>query len=119
MRRKAFYAIYAICFFVVVGITSAMILHFRQSSMGADSNIHAKIQLDLYVKSVKSAMLLCLRKKDLSACQTQTFLFSPYIINAILSPIHNNAILLDIHAQVQIPSSKNTLRKQARYIIIH
>lgn len=116
--HNGFYMIYAVLFVVSVGIACAFYLHSSYSHTQIDAYTHAKITLNLYARSFKSMVLLCLKQKDIATCQHQSLNFPPnYRFRANLSEIDSGVLLLDIHGFVFHPASRNIMRVNKRYVL--
>ena len=115
--RGGFYIIYAVLFVLSLGLACAFYLqqgYRRSSTLG---HTHAKAQLELYAKSVREAVALCLETHGFDTCQIQRFSFAQgYELRASLTRYSPHIILLDIHASVLHPSSTNILRLSRRYV---
>ena len=119
MMRKGFYMIYAVFLIVSVGIICTFYMRNSFNLSHSQSNIHAKIQLNLYTQSLKSMIIMCLQQRDLPTCDYQEFLFAPhYHFSTALTPLDAQNILLDISGEVTHPSSTNKLRITRRYILL-
>lgn len=117
--HKGFYMIYAVFLIVSVGIVCTFFLRHSFNLSHSQSNIHAKIQLNLYAKSLKSMLILCIQEKDLSTCAHQEFFFeSNYHFYTTLTALDSQNMLLDISGEVTHPASTNKLRITRRYILV-
>lgn len=117
--RKGFYMIYAVFLIVSVGIVCTFFLRHSFNLSHSQSNIHAKIQLNLYTQSLKSMLILCIKERDITTCAHQEFIFeSNYHFYTALTALDSQNILLDISGEVTHPASTNKLRITRRYILL-
>lgn len=118
-KRKGFYVVYAVLFIFSIGLACTFYIQQSYHSSHTHSTLHAKVQLQLYARSIKQMAILCLENKDFQACQMQEFTFPQgYHFRAILSKAYSQAFFLDIHGSVTNPASNNISRITKRYILL-
>lgn len=116
--RRGFYILYAVFFIVSVGMICTFYLRNSYETENTTSSIHAKIQLELYAQSLKSMVLLCLKKRDFATCKHQNFVFPPnYHFQSNLTRLNPHIVFLDIHGFTKHPASTNTFRTSKRFVL--
>lgn len=116
--RKGFYILYAVFFIVSVGMICAFYLRNSYETENTKSSIHAKIQLELYAQSLKSMVLFCLKIRDFTTCEHQSFVFPPdYHFQSNLTRLNPHITLLDIHGFTKHPATTNIFRTSKRFIL--
>ena len=118
-KRAGFYMIYAVLFVLSVGLACAFYVNQHYHSSQAHAQIHANAQLQLYARSIKDMMKLCLAQKGFSSCKAQEFYLPvDYHFRAFVSELDSHIYLLDIHGSVRHPSSGNDSRITRRYVLL-
>lgn len=116
--RGGFYLVYAILFILSIGLACGFYLNQSYQRSYTHNTLHAKVQLQLYARSLKNMIMLCLREREFGSCQNQEFyLPQNYHFRTALTKLDTQSILLDIHGSILHPSSSNTLRVTKRYIV--
>ena len=84
--RGGFYLVYAILFILSIGLACGFYLNQSYQRSYTHNTLHAKVQLQLYARSLKNMIMLCLRERDFGSCQNQEFNFPQTILSALPSP---------------------------------
>jgi len=117
--RGGFYIVYAVLFILSLGLACAFYLSQSHHRSYTHSTLHAKIQLQLYTRSLANMLTLCLKERDFNSCKRQEFVFpQDYRFRTTLTEIAPQTFLLDIHGKVLHPSNANTLRVSKRYVLL-
>lgn len=117
--RAGFYVPYAVLFMLSIALACGVVLNAKYGISQAEAQLHAKAQLELYARSIKQSIMLCVEKKGIDVCKEQVFnLPNGYYFQSNLTAINDNITLLDIYGAITNPASTNLSRISRRYVLL-